>query len=488
MRMKAGDFMKIRKISFMLCAGLLTGLLSGCGGEYAGGSGEIGGVSGGAVSGQAVSGPAVSENRSEEKKLQWCNDTNLYYYEYDDDENFIIVERNKEDGSERKFTVKDGNGILYVDNEWIYYIRSLWRNGENEGDQFWRAPMATKGGICHADWKREESILEEEDGIDGVRKGNDWIFCNDRWIAYVTGKGEYRQYDMKEKKMVPQTVQAAEKFDARMSQGNARGAIVDFVENTYWLDGSTGKLVPFKNQAKEDEKVSHDAYFILNEGIAMTDFCRYDENDNYVFLGTGIDFYHYPDENHTKGWTEQLVSTEEEKTLLEKEGFLKYMEDEESWYNTVRIFARGQTIYQEIEFRGKEDGVVYKDMVMLSYRLGQKGSLQVDRALTEAMRNPEDNQKVFCKIWGNAGGSGKARFFSNGLCVYMTERYAFLIQSDEKTEEWQLVSYEFDSGKTKVLDKEDEEWYLLYEDQSSHPAEEDCIGVWINYMPDNGGL
>lgn len=482
MRMKAGDFMKIRKISFMLCAGLLTGLLSGCGGEYAGVSGENGGVSGGAVSGQAV-----SENRSEEKKLQWCNDTNLYYYEYDDDENFIIVERNKEDGSERKFTVKNGNGILYVDNEWIYYIRSLWRDCDEETtDQFWRAPMATKGGICHADWKREELILEEDDGIDGVREGNDWIYCNDRWIAYVTGEGEYRQYDMKEKKMVPQTVQSAEEFDACMSQGNARGAIVDFVENTYWLDGSTGKLFPYQDSVKED--IGYYNEFVLSEGICMTDFYQSDEEDNPVFLGTGIDFYHYPDETHTEGWTEQLVSTEEEKALLEKEGFLKYMEEEESWYETVRIFARGQTIYQEIEFRWKEGGVVYKDMVMLSCQLGQKGSLQVDRALTEAMRNPEDNQKVFRKIWGNAGGGGKARFLSNGLCVYMTERYAFLIQSDGKTEEWQLVSYEFDSGKTKVLDKEDEEWYLLYEDRSAHPAEEDYIGAWINYMPDNGGL
>ncbi len=460
---------------------LVVCLLAGCGGEYAGMS-ENKTVSGSAVSGSVVSGSAVTD-KAAEKKDQWCNDRNLYYYEYGGkyEEDFIIVERDKEKGSERKFKVKNGNGILYVDNDWIYYIRSIW-DEEEAFDQFWRAPVEADGISCHVNWKKEELILEEDEGIDGVSKQNLWIFCNARWIAYVTSDGEYRQYDMEKKKFISQNIQKSGEL-ACMPQGNAKGAIVDFSERSFWLDGSTGKLVRFEN-CRKSECVS--SRFSLEEGIFMTDFYREDDDSREV-VGTGVDLYHYPDDSHPQGWTESLISNEEERELLTKEGFFDHAKGEEGidyWLNTVRIFVREQTLYQQIEFHMEEDGVIYQNVVMLSCRLGEKESLQVDRTLSKMMENPKENQKVFRKYWGQAGGSDKTLFLSRGLCVDMTEKYAFFMLSDEKTKECQLVSYEFDSGKSRVLDEEDEEWYLLYRDRSSHPAEN--VQAWINYMPDNG--
>lgn len=60
----------------------------------------------------------------------------------------------------------------------------------------------------------------------------------------------------------------------------------------------------------------------------------------------------------------------------------------------------------------------------------------------------------------------------------MTADHAFFLLADEKTADDQLVSYAFETGETKVLDKKDDEWYLY------HPTEE--LQMYINYMPNNG--
>ena len=120
---------------------------------------------------------------------------------------------------------------------------------------------------------------------------------------------------------------------------------------------------------------------------------------------------------------------------------------------------------------------------MLRFDMEKKGSLIVDQELTQCLKNPEENQKVFRKYWSNAGGSDKAVFFSRGLCVDMTADHAFFLLADVKTAEDQLVSYDFATGETKVLDKKDDEWYLPYCHEHDHPAEEPQM--YTDYMPNN---
>lgn len=53
-------------------------------------------------------------------------------------------------------------------------------------------------------------------------------------------------------------------------------------------------------------------------------------------------------------------------------------------------------------------------MKILRFEMEKKGSLMVDQELTQCLKNPEENQKVFRKYWSNARGFDKAMFFSRG--------------------------------------------------------------------------
>lgn len=159
----------------------------------------------GAVSGEAVSGQAVRQG-SQSPQGEFCNDWNVYYSGYDEDWNIIITERNWKNHSERRAVIKDGDVICYVDNEWIYFtsVREATQE-DKEADQFgqfWRAPMEPAGDHRQVNWKKKELILEDGDGIYLLSGHSNYSFCNGRWIAYITRRGELKRYDVEKKNLL----------------------------------------------------------------------------------------------------------------------------------------------------------------------------------------------------------------------------------------------------------------------------------------------
>lgn len=473
-----------KKIAGFLCLLSAAGFLIGCGGEFAGISGDGavsgGAISGGAVSGEAVSGQAVVREGSQNPQGEFCNDWNVYYSKYEEEDYWktIITERNWKDHSERKTVIKGAAVICYVDNEWIYFTgeREVMKE-DKEVDQFWRAPMEPVGDHRQVNWKKKELILEDGDRIWGPSGHGTYIFCNGRWIAYISKRAELKRYDVEKKKFVNEKVN-----DVYTMDGNGRGAFIrsyqaekDSGGEDYILDGDTGELIPIPDQPEGYNNV-----FFEEEGIFFTDpGCYNNEEDVYTYLEKEVVMYHYPDSSHPQGWREILISPGEIEELLAKEGFAEQIKKaEDSWWSTTNVFVREKILYLQLEFRWKKEKVVCRDMKILRFDMEKKGSLMVDQELTQCLKNPEENQKVFRKYWSNAGGSDKAMFFSRGLCVDMTADHAFFLLADEKTADDQLVSYAFETGETKVLDKKDDEWYLY------HPAEEPQM--YINYMPNNG--
>ncbi|MCI8365185.1 MAG: hypothetical protein HFG34_09590 [Eubacterium sp.] len=442
--------------------------LVGCGGELAGISGD-GAVSGGAVSEQAV----VSE-KTQNLQGEFCNDWNVYYTEYDNEDwtKLTITERNWKDHSERRVTIKDGDSICYVDNNWIYYTCGCEVEEDETADQFWRAPMEPAGDHRQVNWKKKELILEEKDRINGPLGHTSYSFCNGRWIAYLTRRGELKRYDM-EKKKFAEIVK-----DFNSMSGNGRGALIEGKKD-YILDGNTGEVMPIPDQPENYANV-----FFEEEGMFFTDPYCYDEEDEYTDLEKEVVMFHYPDSSHPQGWREILIAPGEIEELLTKEGSAEQIKKaEDSWWRTTDVFVREKTLYLQLEFRWKKEKVIYRDMKILRFDMEKKGSLMVDQELTQCLENPEENQKVFRKYWSNAGGSDRSIFFSRGLCVGMTEDYAFFLLADKKTADDQLVSYAFETGETKVLDKKEDEWYLLYCHREYHPAEEPQM--FTDYMPNN---
>lgn len=470
-----------KQMILLLCAALLAGMLTGCGGEY-GQTGLSEGVSGSAVSGGAVSGQAVSDGAVDDehgiqtkkgKKYQNCNDTNLYYVKVTGDENKeTLVERKLTDGTEREFPIEDGyGGILYVDNDWIYYCKEVEKKGEGEEDEyqdsFWRAPMEKSGDGCHVNMDKEELV------ISAAGETDTFVFCNGRWIVYAPlNERGFCQYDIENRKFISQNKQKMKEY-ATLPVVSAKGAVVSFPDDDYWLDGSSGKLIPIP-------EFTGMSLNVVDSGILFIDSIVYNDEDEVKIINVDVKLWHFPDDSYPEGRLESIISDEEVRRLLKKEVDVRG----DVRYETVSAFIRDNTLYQQISIHQTEKNVTTCDIVILSRELGGQGELRVEEKLTGLLRNPKEKQKVFKKIWGRAGAPSDARFLSRGVCVDMTEEYCFFVLS-EPGEDWRVACYEFEGDTLKILDENDDEWYLLFMDSNTHPGE--VLGGFSDYMPDNNG-
>lgn len=100
----------MKKFVYMILFVFLSGILFGCGGEYAGRTGEKEAASGTAVSGAAVvSGHSV--------KYTYANDRNLYTEGVD-----AVEQRSLTGELIRSWEMENFHELFYVDNEYLYYI------------------------------------------------------------------------------------------------------------------------------------------------------------------------------------------------------------------------------------------------------------------------------------------------------------------------------------------------------------------------------
>ena len=168
-----------KKVGYLLCIFLAACFFAGCGGEFAGRSRE-GAVSGGAVSGGAVSEGAVSggavweeavsggavkkipvEKRRKKDRYSWFFSENNFYYLRKDEggrkgqADWVIMERDLSEGTEREINRKDVNALCYVDDGWVYYV--VWEESEDSEEDL------TTGSLYRAPIEKNRlNILKEE--------------------------------------------------------------------------------------------------------------------------------------------------------------------------------------------------------------------------------------------------------------------------------------------------------------------------------------
>ncbi len=470
------------KISVFFFVMLSMGIFCGCGGEYAGRS-ENAGVSGGAVSASAVSGQAVSDQAAspqavfgtgKKEKHLYSNDTNVYYVDWESETGSdTLVERNLSTGAEKKMVLKDLGELLFVDNDWIYYYVY-----EDKADVFYRAPMEKKGDSLHVNLEKEEALFSEEDGVYGMYKADHGPFCNAKWIAYATTDGKLCRYDIGRRESLSPLGDYATMGD----QASMDGVVVHLGSGEDyecdWLDGDSGKLV--RIPMPEEETYYGARTSVSGVGVFFADSYTYDEEDDPVEK-MDLCLWHTPDASHPEGWTEVITKGEEIRSLLKGREDI----DEKASLETVSIFVRNDTVYQQISAEWEKGDVTYRNIIVISRNINSDGerpvpkkTLKVEKELSQVLENPKENQKEFLKVWERARPASKAFFFSRGLCHEITEKYALFILSEK--EEWRKALYEFESGKLRFVDEKDPEWGLFYQDIS-------WFEPGLNFMPDNGG-
>ncbi len=469
----------IRMFVWVVMTVLFIGVLSGCGGEYAGLS-ENEGVSGGAVSASSVSGQAVSGSGGY-SRYTYCSDWNLYYITNNYSEDAKLIERNLENGLERKIQIDGIHEVCYADNEWVYYTkRTDWKE-EDETRYIvggvWRSPV-NKNSL-RMDETAEEVVLETKNSLGLVMSvghtGIDHrgVQCDGRYIVYEggewtgtkeTGSPEIipRVYDIQNRKYV---------WKELFCEGSFCSGIEDIVlwgDSVFLYDydedalvrirletGDKMVVVPFEDyKLNLDDETNSSISTASKENIFWV---SYDRNVQTIWQ------YRLSDQKRFS-----LIKEAEIHELLEQRGLLECpLGEENHTFGCAACFSRAGRLYVQVGISGEgKDGETCENVVMLSKELGRPdAALVYEEKLNECLANPEKRQKVFSKehegIYGLLPYTEKVYFKSRGICVAMTEDECLMYIENEREKKNMPASYDFHTGKMHFLEKS-ENWLSRY--------------------------
>lgn len=432
-----------RKISTLLCAGVIISLLTGCGGEYAGVT-EKESASGAAVSGTAineetVSGSAVKGTERKEKNREnwYCSETNFYYAKTDyfcaRSEIPFIMEWNKEDGTKQKIECKDLSNLCYVDDKWVYYTvyGKSFEGNDFPSDDLYRAPIEQN----HLNIKKAEKLFTERVGIT-----TDEIYCDGRYVAYISEEMKYKKYDLKEKCFIGD-LDKGDKYYGSDILGVAGG-------NIYIRLGEEGGLYVQKLDSEKVTKITGEN--VWGSAFAIT------ESDIYYSEEYAMPFsimrYHLKD-----GSKQEAVKEEQVETLLAQldlaqtgDSYLRYEPD---W-----MFVSGDRLYIQFEVEWeKTDEMTCQKEVITWQNLGEDGELHYARELTECL----EKQNAAEVIDQDSGLLGR-QCLSRGYCIDMTDEKCYMYLYNPEEDKNVLACYNFNKGEFSYVDEEDMDWYLPY--------------------------
>lgn len=448
--------MRRRNCLIAVCLLVCAGLLAGCGGEYAG-LAEGDAVSGSAVSGEAVSGNAIREEavRGQTKnqdRYPYRNTSHLYYADQDGPEYLsdpkdkestsceYIMEYDLSDGSERRIPKADVTQIVHVDDEWVYYITDFYEDLDEETEyvyqsKLWRAPV--EGGVLREE--KEELILTEESGIDSG------ILCGDRrYFVYTTGEsGIYMKYDMEEKRYIGDYDQEDYEFSQILG---VKG------EKIILILGSD--LVCQKPEEEGFDVISEASSYEILVSMTDTDVFYIEDADDSPVLAR----YRLSD-----GRREKLGSRQQLQKLLQQEGVLDRSQGKDSKWYVDHLVAAGDRLYMQIDISWRENDVEYRDKAVcsgVSRAISGDGKLRYEKELTECLKNPEENQKVFTKHYYRSNQE-KTLFLSRGSVIAAAQEKIYFCLYDPEKDRNRLACFDLSSGKFKFLTKKDTEGYVL---------------------------
>ena len=461
---------RIYKLLSMVVA---AGLLTACGGEYAGVS-ENGAVSGGAVSGSgvsplSVSGSAVKDTdrneRGEENGHWFCSDSHVYYVNWFLTEEPVLVERSLADGSERRTEIIGLNRVCYVDNSWVYFITDEDPDDGVDGvlddvddcSYVWRAPIEQS----QVNVQKKELLLTEKEEFDFSAT----IYCDGRYVLYSTFCDDiYKKYDLQQKKFIGNTGKALRDYSGEVLAVSGETAFIGLEEEG---------LVAQQLNSGEITWISDSSSLVYEHNLAVTD-------KDLFFNDAGemeICQYHIED-----GSRKKLTMAIQVEKLLKKEGFLNVSRGKDHQYYGDQMFVYGDRLYIQIDVSWTEKEVIYRNKVILSLDI-RSGGLRYEKELTDCLANPKESQTVVEKQYA-AKWIEDTLFLSRGTCIGIAEGKCYMNLYNPDKDRNMAACYDLDSGKFKFITKKDPEWYMWYYDrhESSWIMYE---GAYVDDMPNN---
>lgn len=444
-----------KKAGYLLCIFLAACFFAGCGGEFAGRSRE-GAVSGGAVSGGAVSGGAVSggvvwegavsggavkkipvEKRRKKDRYSWFFSENNFYYLRKDEggrkgqADWVIMERDLSEGTEREINRKDVSALCYVDDDWVYYV--VWEESENPEDDLvidslYRAPIE----------KNRLNILKEQRLMTDKKGIYICAYCDGQYLLYITDSGMYQKYDLKEKRFIGNLDRDERNHDSRVL------SVVDGY--VYLRMGEEEGFYWQKLDSEEITKISGEMVW----GVAHVAIGK----DVYYSEGYATPFpvmkYNVED-----GSREEAVSEKQLKALLLQNGLLPEDDEADESYCPIGMFISGKRLYMQFEiiWRDKKDLCSRHILVYLEPESG--GEIHYDKVLTEYLAYKKPRRKRYEDVYCD-------RYYSRGRCVEMADERCYMEVCHPESDKNTLACYDFQSGEFMYLTEEDLDWYLPY--------------------------
>ncbi len=454
-------------IGYILSVTVIAGLLSGCGGEYAGIT-EGDAVSGSAVSGEAVSGGTVSGNAIQEKTVsgaaveekegketrnerkpdmgshRFCTDTNLYYVnEYMDQ-----IMQAWTDGTHRKCIRKweseDEVEIICVDTDWLYYDVNY-----DDGEVTYRAPIEKdeEGQDVVRFQKAEKLVRTEYRDLIPIYADADYYFYSDQET------GEFIKYDLKRKK----------KVSGNEEIGNYAARIVPLNDHYFCSDTTDpGCCYVQEKDSGQWEKIC--------DRMVVTE----ENHDLFVSNGREIFYPRYVTEIGDRGEAPfEIMGFDGEK----ERQFVAWKQVSHAVQKATGaekldvcmpngMFWQEGRLYLQIQTGWLEEGLYHMGYMVFSQ--GKDGSgLRYEKKLTECMKS---HVKEWTGKWFNENADTvyvEHMAANDAQCIAMVDGTAYLSLYDYGRDKGRLGCYDLDTGEFRWITREDAAFYKLGWDDDS---------------------
>ncbi len=456
-----------RSICIFVCAGLLAGLLTGCGGEYVGRTqGDV--VSGSAVSGAVVSGSAVSDSvvsekektTSVEKDWLFRTDTNLYVeerHEYTD-----TISQRRLDGSQKKeIKIPGCTSFLGIVGNHLYYVRTDKDKKGDSCDCVCVLPIEKDPDgfdILRTDKSEELTPAGEEGHIDYYYLDPEYLIYTDRKIAEVGYVGTVIKYDIKTKK--------------KLSETSWDNQVVSFTRCGDYFVAYDGMNEELRYQKCEDTKGK---WLLLSTEGGDDGF-----NASLMASGQNLFFFEGCSESGEKGlYIYDLEKRENTWFVADKELLAaasemvgQKLDLKNGGCSVTNLWYERERLYVQAELCDTRDGTYYMQYLLFSLAPGETG-VQYERQMTECMQSHGTVQKG---KWLAAEHykSKKKRVaiehaqVNDAQCYRIINGKAFFSICDIKKKKRRVGCYELESGNFKWLTKKDREYYEpCYEPQNT---------------------
>ncbi len=455
-------------IRYIVSVMAVVGLLSGCGGEYAGmskgntASGSavsMGGASGSAVSDKlthsdVASGSAV-KRRGDMSSHRFCTDTNLYYVS--EDKSKLMQARL--DGTHKECIIKaetaKGVWICYVDESWVYY--GVYAKNELE-EILYRVPIwKDDKGYDMVHVSAREEIVEGYEGVCLKYVDSAHLFYS---MEETLGK-----YDICKHEIISETNINGE-FTCSTGVFRVGGyyvaatdcgkILVQPVNNDQWT--TVSDFIAFWGHDVRDFVVQDD-HVVYYPQYVTGDKIDYDPRHDYEYAFPRSDdrynIISYDGEKET-----DFVSWEKlEKTVLEAEGIEKL-----DCCRPDYMFLQGGRLYIQVQIDWESEGVYHREYMILSQGTGERDSeIRCERELTECMRS---HVKSRTGKWAHIFQSTEEvikehMVINNARCIGMVNQKAYLNLYDYEKDKGRMGCFELNTGKFQWVDREDALFYEL---------------------------